>query len=163
LSVPDNWMQAKVYNVPMDDLVTITNQALQDGYSVGWGCDVSEKGFSHRNGVAINPEKSWEAMTKSQQDSAFHHPVPQAEVTQEMRQETYNNYQTTDDHMMHLTGLAEDQNGNPYYLVKNSWGQNSNQCGGYLYATESYFKAKTLTIVVHKDAVPSGIANKLGF
>jgi bleomycin hydrolase len=63
--------------------------------------------------------------------------------------------------MMHLTGLAEDQNGNPYYLVKNSWGQNSNQCGGYLYATESYFKAKTLTIVVHKDAIPDGIADKL--
>lgn len=161
LSVPDNWMQAKVHNVPMDELVQITNKALQDGYSVGWGCDVSQKGFSHRNSVAINPEKSWEAMTEAEVDSAFHHPVPQAEVTQEKRQETYNNYQTTDDHMMHLTGLAEDQNGNPYYLVKNSWGQNSNQCGGYLYATESYFKAKTLTIVVHKDAIPDGIADKL--
>lgn len=162
LSVPDNWLQAQVYNVPLNDLVRITNQALKEGYSVGWGSDVSEKGFSHDNGLAINPKKTWDAMTEGEIDSAFQSPVPQAEVTQQSRQATYDNYQTTDDHMMHITGLAKDQNGNPYYLVKNSWGKKSNQCGGYLYATQSYFEAKTLTILVHKDAVPDEIADKLG-
>ncbi len=161
LKVPDNWQQRRVHNVPLDDLIKVMDNALKNNYSIAWATDVSEKGFSHKNGLAIMPEKSLEDMDKSEKEAAFNEPVDQKSITQKIRQKGYDNYQTQDDHGMHITGIANDQDGRKYYIVKNSWGD-SNDCGGFLYASEAYVKAKTIDIMVHKNAIPDQIGSKLG-
>ena len=160
LKVPDNWQQRRVHNLPMDELMQVMDNALANNYSVAWATDVSEKGFAHRHGLAIVPAKDWDKMTKAERDSALTYPVDQREITQEMRQRAYDNYQTQDDHGMHITGIANDQDGRKYYITKNSWGE-SNDCGGFLYASEAYVKYKTIDIMVHKKAIPDNIAKKL--
>ena len=162
LEVPDNWSHDLYYNLPVDDLMAVIDHALANGYSVAWDGDVSEKGFSHRRGVAILPAKPWEQMTQAEKDSAFRHPVPELQVTQAMRQKAFDDYATTDDHLMHLTGTAKDANGTKYYLTKNSWGPDSNDYGGYLMMSEPYVRLETLAILVHKDAVPKEIRKRLG-
>ena len=162
LEVPDNWSHDLYYNLPVDDLMAVIDHALANGYSVAWDGDVSEKGFSHRQGVAILPAKSWEKMDKAEIDSAFKHPVPELQVTQAMRQKAFDDYATTDDHLMHLTGTAKDANGTKYYLTKNSWGTESNDYGGYLMMSEPYVRLETLAILVHKDALPKEIRKRLG-
>ena len=146
----------------MNELMDVVNYALDHGFCVAWDGDVSEKGFSHKNGVAILPEKPWEAMSKTEVDSAFKHPVKELEVTQAMRQKTFDDYETTDDHLMLLVGTGKDENGTLYYLTKNSWGTKSNKYGGYLFMSEPFVKLKTLAIMVHKDALPKNIRKKLG-
>lgn len=141
LEVPDNWSMERFYNVPLDELIEIMDYSLNNGYTVNWDGDVSEKGFSHSGGVAFSPEIN---------------------VTQEMRQDGYENFTTTDDHQMHLTGIVKDQNGTKYYITKNSWGKESNAFGGFLNMSESYVRAKTLFIMVNKSAVPPAIKAKLG-
>ncbi len=179
LEIPDNWAHAHFYNVPIDEIVEIMDYALEKGYTVNWDGDVSEKGFSHANGVAINPaitaipdsysttdRARFEKMTPAQRTEAafqFEGPVPEVNVTQEIRQAGYENFTTTDDHLMHVTGIVKDQNGTKYYVTKNSWGTERNKYGGYLNMSESYVKAKVIFIMVHKDAVPSEIRAKLGF
>lgn len=160
LKVPDNWQQRRVHNLPMDELMQVMDNALANNYSVAWATDVSEKGFAHRHGLAIVPAKDWDKMTKAERDSALTYPVEQRDITQKMRQKAYDNYQTQDDHGMHITGIANDQDGRKYYITKNSWGK-SNDCGGFLYASEAYVKYKTIDIMVHKDAIPDKIAKKL--
>lgn len=161
LEVPDNWLQKQVYNVKLDEMMQVINHALDEGYSVAWAADVSDPGFSHKNGVAIVPEMDWDQMDKAVKDSVLNHPVPQSNITQEKRQKSFDNYATTDDHAMHITGIAEAQNGDTYYIVKNSWGD-SNECGGYLYASKAYVKHKTIDVMVHQNALPKQIRKELG-
>ena len=161
LEIPDNFSNGFYYNVPLADLEKITDNAVTLGYTVAWDCDVSEKGFSQKNGLAILPAKSWNDMTKDEKKAAFKVPVPQMEVDQAMRQSTFDNYSTTDDHLMHITGIAKDSKGDSYYQVKNSWGERG-EFDGYLYASKAYFQLKTVAVMVHKDAIPTQIKEKLG-
>lgn len=154
LEIPDNWSNGSYYNVPFEDLVSITKHAISKGYSVAWDGDVSEKGFAASKGVAVLPlnEKREDLFTKPDEELA---------VTQALRQETFMNYSSTDDHLMHITGTAKDQKGATYFYVKNSWGEIS-PYSGYVYMSEPYFKLKTVGIMVHKDAVPMEIRKRLG-
>lgn len=178
LEVPDNWAHGQFYNVPLDELIEIMDHSLENGYTVNWDGDVSEKGFSHKNGVAINPDVEAPADTYSTTDRArfesmtptekleevykFEAPFPEIAVDQEIRQRGYENFTTTDDHLMHVTGITRDQNGTKYYITKNSWGTERNTFGGYLNMSESFVRAKTIFIMVHKDAIPRDIKRKLG-
>ena len=175
--VPDNWENQPMYNLPLDELIETIDYALNKGYTVCWDGDVSEQSFSFKNGVAINPQVEdvkdysttdrarFESMPKYQRlDEVFkfEHPYPEIAVTPEIRQEGYEKFVTTDDHLMHITGIAKDQNGTKYYITKNSWGAESNKSGGYLNMSESYVRAKTIFLMVHKDAIPAAIKQKLG-
>ena len=154
VEVPDNWAMAKPYNVRIDELMAIIENALTKGYTVDWDGDTSEKGFSHQNGVAVNPADPG--------NFSFSGPVKEAIVTQESRQEGYESFETTDDHGMHITGMVTDQNGTKYFKTKNSWGTDRSKYQGYLNMSESYVRAKTILILVHKDAIPAPIRTKLG-
>lgn len=154
--VPDNWSFDYTYNVKMDDLTTSIDHALEKGYTVGWAADVSEKSFSWKNGVAYVPATDYTKMSSEEKETMFSGPKSELKITPELRQEAFNNYTTTDDHAMQIVGLAKDQNGKEYYIVKNSWGE-SNDYKGYLYVTKDYVKYKTTAILVNKEAVPNKI------
>ena len=160
LLVPDNWSFDQVYNVKMDELVETVDNALKNGYTVAWAGDVSEKGFSWKNGVAFVPEIDFAQMTAEQKAEMFNGPKAEKKVTEDDRQKAFDNYETTDDHGMHITGVAKDQNGKEYYIVKNSWGL-SNDYKGYMYMTKEFMKYKATAIMLHKSAVPKAIAKKL--
>ncbi len=162
LEIPDNFTHASYYNVPIDEYQQVIDHALENGYTVAWDGDVSETGFRPSQGIAILPEKEWDDMDKEEKKAAFDQPVPQREVTQKLRQHTFDNQTTTDDHLMHVTGKARDQEGNLYYIVKNSWGTNLGDIeSGYVYMSESYLRLKTVGVMVHKDAIPKKLAQKL--
>lgn len=161
LEVPDNWNAGFVHNLPLNEFMQVINNAVNNGYSVAWASDVSDKGFAHRSGVAVVPELDWSAYSKTERDSLLKNPHKQRVITQEMRQVDFDNYETTDDHGMHIIGSAKDQNGTLYYIVKNSWGTKSNDCDGYLFVSEAFAQFKTMDIVVHKSAVPKAILKKL--
>lgn len=177
VEVTDNWEHAKMYNLPLDEFIEVTDYALKNGFSVCWDGDVSEKGFSFKNGVAINPEvrkvddysttdrarfEKMDEKGRMEEAYKFEQPFPEIKVTPEVRQEGYEAFVTTDDHLMHLTGIVKDQNGTKYYVTKNSWGTERNTFGGYLNMSESYVRAKTIYIMVHKDALPKALRSKLG-
>lgn len=153
LEIPDNYSNGSFYNVPLDELMSIIDYALLAGYSISWDGDVSEKSFSARNGIAVLPEDSGRF-------DLFTVPGPEIEVTQAKRQLNFENYSTTDDHLMHIIGIALDQNGTKYYITKNSWGEISDYMG-FLYISESYLKMKTISIMIHKDGLPKTSAKKL--
>ncbi len=177
LEVPDNWEHARQYNLPLDELMDVIDGALRSGYSVCWDGDVSERGFRFANGVAINPDVR-DLSRYSAADSAVFAPLTEAQrldsvmtfsrpyleivVTPEVRQEGFESFVTTDDHLMHLTGLAKDQNGTKYYVTKNSWGTDRNGFGGYLNMSESFVRAKTIYVMLHKDALPVALRKRLG-
>ncbi len=173
LEVPDNWALGLTYNVPLEELMEITEHAVTKGFSVAWASDVSEKGFSFRDGLAIVPDDESTIQIKGRDNaqfndagaqkvsSAFDAPVKEKAITQEMRQVAFDNYQTQDDHGMHFTGLVKDQVGTKYFIVKNSWGK-ANDCDGYFYASEAFFKYKTTNVMVHKDGIPKEMKKKLG-
>jgi bleomycin hydrolase len=161
LMVPDNWSYDKVYNVKMNDITTIIDNALMNGYTVAWATDVSEKYFSWKNGVAFVPEKDWEDMEEKEQTELFNGTKPDREITAKKRQAAFDNYETTDDHGMHIVGLAKDQSGKEYYIVKNSWGE-KNDYKGYIYVSKPYVLYKTTAFLLHKDAIPESISEKLG-
>ena len=161
LEIPDNWQFGASYNVGLDELIAIMDNALNKGYTIAWDGDVSEKGFSHANGVAINP-KVIAAEPRSEEVYKFEKPFPEIEVTPQIRQAGYESFVTTDDHLMHITGIVKDQNGTKYYITKNSWGEGRSTFGGYLNMSESFVRAKTIAIMVHKDAIPTEIRKKLG-
>lgn len=175
--VPDNWENQPMYNLPLDELIETIDYALNKGYTVCWDGDVSEQGFSFKNGIAINPQVEdvkdysttdrarFEKMPKYQRMDEvfkFEHPYPEINVTPEIRQDGYEKFVTTDDHLMHITGIVKDQNGTKYYTTKNSWGAESNKSGGYLNMSESYVRAKTICVMVHKDSLPKELKKKLG-
>ncbi|MDR2473834.1 MAG: aminopeptidase [Tannerella sp.] len=174
LEIPDNWLWAPSYNIPLDELMKVFDNAIQTGYTIAWGADVSERGFS--DGIAVMPDieyeetkgsdaAHWIGLKRSDRENKirnlFKSPCKEIDVTQEMRQEAYDNYQTTDDHGMLIYGIANDQTGKKYYMIKNSWGTEG-KYNGMWYASESFVAFKTMNIVVHKDAVPKDIRSKLG-
>ena len=163
LEIPDNWQWAEVYNVPLDELISILNNSLMNGYTVAWGADVSEPGFSFKNGLAIVPDVDWEdPLIKGKKDSIVNTPGKEKKITQSVRQAAFDNYETTDDHAMHIVGLVKNQNGTKYYIVKNSWGTLKNECGGYFYASEAYVRYKTTSIMINKESLKKEEAAKLG-
>lgn len=161
LEVPDNWAHELTYNLPLNEMMDVINYSLANGYTIAWDGDVSERTFSSANGLALMPEKTWAERTEEERRELFRSPQPEEIVTQESRQASFDDFSTTDDHLMHITGTATDQNGSLYYLTKNSHGEN-NDMGGYLYMSESYVKKKTVFVMVHKDAIPPAIRTKLG-
>ncbi len=172
LSICDNWAWGQSYNVEMNDLADIAENALKSGYTLAWGADVSEKGFSFRNGIAVVPEdpstvevngrdnKNYSDAGAEKKSNAFITPVKELTITTELRQQGYDNKTTTDDHGMHIVGMYKDQNETRFFLVKNSWGT-SNFPKGYLYVSENYLKYKTINIYLHKDGIQSSIKKKL--
>ena len=176
VEVPDNWEHSLMYNLPLDEMMETVDYALTNGYTVCWDGDVSEKGFSFTNGVAINPEvKKVEDLSNTdrarfeklgekerlEEVFKFERPYPEIKVTPEVRQAGFESFVTTDDHLMHVTGITKDQNGTKYYITKNSWGTDRNKFGGYLNMSESFVRAKTIYVMVHKDAIPKAIKGKL--
>jgi bleomycin hydrolase len=160
LMVPDNWSLESVYNVPLNDLTAIIDNSLNNGYTVAWAADVSEKYFSWKNGVAIVPEKEFEDMEADEIKKVFDGPQKERDITPAVREDAFDNYSTTDDHGMHIVGLATDQNGKEYYMVKNSWGD-KNDYKGYLYVSKAYVNYKTTAILVNENAIPNSIVRKL--
>lgn len=173
IEIPDNWAHDEVYNVPLSDLGDIVDYAVDNGYSIAWGSDVSDSGINWTEGVAIVPDLDSEELAgsdmakwtakkpKEKYAKAFEKPGSEIAITQEMRQLAFDNYQTTDDHGMVIVGKAKDQNGNLYYKVKNSWGDDG-RFNGYFYASKPFVLYKTITIMLHKDAIPQDIRAKLG-
>ena len=171
LEIQDNWRWALSYNLPIDELMEVFDNAIMNGYSIAWGSDVSENGFT-RDGIAVMPDQEkaqelsgsdmahWLKM-KPEEKKLNTKPQPQIWCTQEQRQLAYDNWETTDDHGMLIYGIAKDQEGNEYYMVKNSWGK-TGKYDGIWYASKAFVRYKTMNIVVHKDALPKDIAKKLG-
>lgn len=175
VEVPDNWRWALSYNLPLDEMMAAIDHALENGYTVAWATDVSEVGFT-RNGLAVVPDDAapenigsdqahWLGLRQADKDGALKRkveagPVKEVTVTQETRQIGYDNYETTDDHGMQIYGIARDQNGTKYYMVKNSWGETGNY-NGIWYASEAFVRYKTISFVIHRDAVQKDIARKL--
>lgn len=157
LEIPDNWDHARLWNVPLDDMMAIIDNALTNGYTVAWDGDLTAGEFNHNRGIAIcpNPEDFAEAVKLEKV-------YPDREVTQEMRQKDFETFRTVDDHLMHLTGLYKDQNGGKFYKTKNSWGEGRNtELKGYLFMSKAYLQMRTVSIMVHKDAIPKDIRKKL--
>lgn len=152
LEIPDNFSSGGYLNVPIDSLVATIDHAVENGYTVAWDGDVSERTFNRNAGLAIMP-------ADANRRDLYKVPGEEVNYTQEMRQETFESHSLTDDHLMHLTGIAYDTEGNKYYIIKNSWGEVGKH-GGYLYMSEAYVRAKTIAITLHKDAMPKKAATK---
>jgi bleomycin hydrolase len=153
LEIPDNYSNGMYVNIPIDELQTMVDFALEKGYSVAWDGDVSESTFKHSEGLAILP------VDKKRKD-LWENPGEEIKVTQELRQSSFESKSTTDDHLMHITGISYDKKGGKYYKVKNSWGKD-NVFEGYLYMSSAYFQLKTVAVLLHKDAAPKPIKKKL--
>ena len=177
LEVPDNWCNGQYYNVPLEEMMEIVDNAIDKGYTVLWAADVSEKGFKWYEGVALLPKVDrnkertgtelarWVKLRSSEKEDElydFKGPVEEVEATQDIRQKGFDNYETTDDHGMVIIGKAVDQKGNKYFKVKNSW-DTDQVYNGYFYVSETYFKLKTMGIMINKKAIPTSITKKLGF
>ena len=173
LEIQDNWRWGQSYNLPIDELMEVFDNAINTGYTIAWGSDVSEQGFT-RDGIAVMPDAArgaeltgsdmarWTGLTAADKRKELtSKPLPEVNVTQEMRQAAFDNWETTDDHGMVIYGIAKDQNGKEYFMVKNSWGL-SGKYKGIWYASKAFVAYKTMNILVHKDALPKDIAKKLG-
>ena len=172
IEVCDNWRWDTAYNLPIEELMEVMYNAIDKGYTIAWGSDVSEKGFT-RNGIAVMPvekdakpaagsdQEKWVGKSTEKPEEVKVELPEEMTITQEMRQDGYDRKTTTDDHGMHIYGLAQDQNGTKYFIVKNSWGE-AGKYKGIWYASDAFVRYKTLNIVVHKDALPKTIAKKLG-
>jgi len=157
LNIPDNFSNGSMYNVPLDEFEQTIINALKNGYTVELDTDVSEQTFSSKNGVAIipnNKEKAAESLLSVR---------PEMDITQEYRQQEFENYNTTDDHLMHITGLIKDQNGTIYFKTKNSWGNSGDRIkyGGYVYMSSAFIRLKAISVTIHKDALAKNISKKL--
>lgn len=176
LEVPDNWLYGQYMNVPLDELKAIADYAVENGFPINWAADVSEGGFKWNKGVALMPKGKtqgdmngtelarWVKLSDRERANDkynFDGPVEEEVITQESRQKGFDSQETTDDHGMEIVGYATDQNGKRYYKVKNSWDTNQ-VYDGFLYVSEPYFQAKTVSMLVHKDAIPKLIAKKIG-
>ena len=174
LEVPDNWRLDMMYNVPLEDLMAIIDNAIDKGYTMAWGADVSEIGFT-RDGIGVMPDADkgadltgsdmahWLGLSQADKKKELtSKPLPEMTITQQMRQDAYDNWETTDDHGMQIFGLAKDQNGKEYYMVKNSWGTQRSKYKGIWYISRAFMEYKTNDILVHKDAIPKDIRKKMG-
>ncbi len=161
LEVSDNWSNGMFYNVPLDEFCQIAENAVNKGYTVAWATDVSEKTFSAKEGLALMPAKAWDDMSQAERDSLWKAPAKEKIVSAEERQAAFDELTTTDDHGMHIVGMVSDQAGTKYYTVKNSWGTVKKEMNGYLYVSQPYFRFKTMSIMVHKDAIPAAIRQKI--
>ncbi|MFA5325936.1 MAG: C1 family peptidase [Bacteroidales bacterium] len=158
LEIPDNWDNERLYNVPLEDMINIIDNALLNGYTIAWDGDLTKGSFNHARGIAINP-RSEDFDEAVKLEKVF----PELVVTQEIRQKDFETFKTVDDHLMHLTGIVKDQDGTYFYKTKNSWGTGRNEeMAGYLYMSKSYIEMRTISILVHKNAIPKEIKNKLG-
>lgn len=175
LEVADNWLWLPYYNVPMEEMKAIVDNAIDNGYTVAWAADVSEPGFKWKEGYAVIPKKKTEAdlegtelarwvklsdKEREEEQNRITGPAEEIVVTQQLRQDMFDSHETTDDHGMIIVGKAVDQNGTPYYKVKNSWDTNQ-VYDGYFYVSEPYFLAKTIDIYVNRKAIPAEIAKKM--
>ena len=175
VEVQDNWRWPMSWNVPMDDMMRIIDNAIMNGYTIAWGGDVSEDGFT-RDGLAIAYDKKkvqslagsdaarWLKLSSSQKKEKIDSlgvNAPEVVPTQKMRQEAYDNWETTDDHGMQIYGIAKDQNGREYYMVKNSWGEYGEHKGTW-YMSKNFIAYKTMDFVVNKNAIPKDIRKKMG-
>ena len=173
IEIQDNWRNGLSYNLPIEELMAVMDNAIKKGYTFAWGSDVSEQGFT-RDGIAVMPDVNkeselsgsdmarWTGLTAANKRQMMTtKPYPEIDVTQEMRQVAFDNWETTDDHGMVIYGIAKDQNGKEYFMVKNSWGK-SGKYNGIWYASKAFVAYKTMNILVHKDALPKEIAKKLG-
>ena len=175
LEVPDNWMWGEMYNLPLEEMVAIVDATLEAGHPVAWGTDVSEKGFNGGKAIGVVPEaveknligsdaEKWGKLSEAEKRAKINNlegPMKEMIITQEMRQEAFDNYQSTDDHGMVIVGTAEDQAGNPFFKVQNSWGE-SGPYKGFYYFSRPFFEYKTMDIMVHKSMVPKEIKKKIG-
>ena len=176
IEIEDNWRWAESYNIPLNELMEVIDNAINSGYTLAWGTDVSEKGFT-RDGLGIaadvkaletsgSDQARWVGLSRSAKDEELRKMIEQPgckeiKVTQELRQQGFDNFQTTDDHGMLLYGIARDQTGRKYYMVKNSWGTDT-KYKGIWYVTEAFVAYKTINVAVHKDALPKALRTKLG-
>ena len=176
VEVQDNWRFPLSYNVPMDEMMQIIDNAIEQGYTVAWGGDVSEDGFTRKGlAYAVDAKKTqqslqgsdmakWLKMTTTKKRDIIDSlgcTVPEIVPTQQMRQERFDNWELTDDHGMHIFGVAKDQNGKEYYMVKNSWGETGDYKGVW-YMTKAFIAANTMDYLVNKKAIPANIRKKLG-
>jgi aminopeptidase C len=175
VEVQDNWRFPLSYNLPMEEMMQVIDNAIEQGYTVAWGGDVSEEGFT-RKGLAYAVDTKateslagsdmarWLKLAPTKRTSILDSlgcKVPEVVPTQEMRQERFDNWELTDDHGMHIFGLAKDQNGKEYYMVKNSWGE-SGDYKGVWYMTKAFIAANTMDFLINKKAIPADIRKKLG-
>ncbi len=176
VEVQDNWRFPQSYNVPMNEMMEIIDNAIMNGYTIGWGGDVSEPGFT-RNGLAYMVDGKaaahslqgsdmarWLGLSPAKQRDIIAElgaKVPEVKATQELRQERFDNWELTDDHGMHIFGIAKDQFGKEYYMVKNSWGE-TGAYKGIWYMTKTFIAASTMDYIVNKNAIPANIRKKLG-
>ncbi len=172
LEIPDNWQMATAYNIPLDEFMSVAENAIMKGYTFAWGADVSEKGFSHRNALAIMPVDEKSVQDRKSKDKFFKEngkkipngylqPVKEKWVTPEEKQEAYEDGRTTDDHGMHIVGIVKDQTGKKYFVVKNSWGTKFNKLNGYFLSSFSFFRYKSIAIMMHKDVLSKSLRKKL--
>ena len=157
LNIPDNFSNGAMFNVPIDEFVSNIDNALENGFTVTLDCDVSESTFSSKQGVAIIPEND------DNKKIAVLGPEPEKSISQSYRQDEFENYDTTDDHLMHITGKAKDQNENIYYKVKNSWGTDPDRTkyDGYVYMSVPYIKLKAISVLMHKDGLVKNTVKKM--
>ena len=175
VEVQDNWRFPQSYNVPMDEMMEIIDNAVNEGYTIAWGGDVSEEGFTRQGlAYAVDTKKTeslagsdmarWLKLTADKKRNIIDSlgcKVPEIVPTQQMRQERFDNWELTDDHGMLIYGIAKDQNGKEYYMVKNSWGE-SGKYKGIWYMTKSFIAANTMDFLINKNAIPAKIRQKLG-
>ena len=175
IEVPDNWLWGEVYNVPLNEMMQVIDDAIAEGHPVAWGTDVSEKGFRGAKAIGIIPEEAeknmvgsdaerWGKLSSAEKEAQIYsldQPVKEKTITQEMRQTAYDNYETTDDHGMVIVGTAVDQNGSPFYKVQNSWGDRG-PYEGFYYFSRPFVEYKTMDIMVNKNVVSKELLKKLG-
>jgi len=174
LEVQDNWAWGNVYNLPLNEMIGTIDHAIDKGYTIAWAADVSEKGFQWSKGFAVVPDEEikemagleqakWEEMSKKDKMKMlykFDKPVKEKVITQEVRQKAFDNYETTDDHGMLIVGTAKDQNGNEYYIIKNSWGTHQ-VYDGYFYASKAFVAYKTTSLLMNKESIPKNLRKKM--